>query len=192
VSGANRPLTTRGRLVFGGLFIAMGAFPMWLSVKDPGSVNGPWWLGFVAGGLFAAAGLAVATQETPVGRWVGPLAVGLIFAGFAAIGNWIAFGPGPRACSGGVSFLFFQGSAAAGEMECRVAFGFGAVLLDAILVGGALTGLAKLSGSEAWTRRTESVTKGLLGVVLSPLILLALLLSVFSALKEKLLGRKGA
>jgi hypothetical protein len=171
--------------VVGGLFGGAGLFMVWLATSDPGSVNGPWWLGAAAGAVFAAAGLVAGTQGTSLGKWVSPVAVTVIFLGFAAIGNWIAFGPGPRACSGGISFLFFSGSAAAGDMECRVAFGFGAVILDAALVMGLLTGLARLVGSPVWSRRLEKLGTGVLGVALSPLILLAVLLSVFGAVKDK-------
>jgi len=167
------PLTPRGRWIFGGVFIAVGLFIMGLSVQDPGQVNGPWWLGFAAGGVFAAAGLAVVVQGTPLQAWVGGVAVTAIFLGFAAIGNWIAFGPGPRACTGGISFLFFSGSSNAGEMECRVAFGIGAVILDAGIFMGVMAGLAKLIGSETWAARLKKVGEGVFFVALSPLLLLA-------------------
>ena len=61
-------------------------------------INGPPWLGFLAGGIFAIASLAMIA---------GPLAGGLfgilVLAGLAAIGNGIAFGAGECACSGSIS-----------------------------------------------------------------------------------------
>lgn len=189
---ASAPLSPRARLLVGGLFGGAGLFMVWLAMSDPGSVNGPWWLGASAGAVFLAAGLAAGTQGTSMGVWTGPVAVTVIFVGFAAIGNWIAFGPGPRACTGGISMLFFSASGNAGEIECRVAFGIGAVILDAALVMGILTGAAKLVGSPVWSRRLEKVGKGVLGVALSPLFLLAILLSVFRTVKEKVVAwRKG-
>ena len=182
------PLTPRGRLLVGALFGGSGLFMLWLALSDPSSVNGPWWLGAAAGAVFVAAGLTAGTQGTAVGVWVTPVAVTVIFVGFAAIGNWIAFGPGPRACTGGISFLFFSGSAGAGEMECRVAFGLGAVILDAGLVMGLLTGVARLIGSPVWSRRLEKVGTGILGVALSPLLLLAILLSFFGVAKDKVVA----
>jgi len=169
------------------MFAGMGLFIVWLALSDPSSVNGPWWLGASAGVIFVAAGLAVGTQGTEVGVWTSPVAV--IFLCFAAIGNWIAFGPGPRACTGGISFLFFSGSRGAGEMECRAAFGVGAVILDAALVTGLLTGLARLVGDDVWSKRLEKLGTGILGIALSPLILLAILLSVFQTVKEKAVER---
>jgi hypothetical protein len=50
----------------------------------------------------------------------------LMLAGFAAIGTWIAAGPGPRVCTVG------QGGRAGVEvagLACRVPFGVGAVLV---------------------------------------------------------------
>lgn len=163
---------------------------MGLAATDPSSVNGPWWLGFAAGGVFAAAGLAVGVQETPVGVWVGPVAMGLVLLGFAAIGNWIAFGAGPRACGGGVSFLFFSGSRAVGELECRAAFGVGAVIIDGLLVTSALKGVAKLTGPGAWSGRLDRAADAVLFLALSPVLLLATLLaaaaSFWSAVRERM------
>lgn len=164
--------------MIGGLFGGVGLFIMGLSVADAASVNGPWWLGFAAGVAFAAAGLSVGTQGTPVGRWVGPLAVAGIFVAFAAIGNWIAFGPGPRACTGGVSLLFFSGSRSAGEMECRVAFGIGAVVLNGGLVMGVLVGVGKLVGGPVWPERLKKAGESVFMVTLLPLLLPLLLLTI--------------
>jgi len=167
------PTTVRGRLAVGLLFWGVGFLVMYMSVSHPEQVNGPWWLGFAAGWVFAAAGLAVAVQGTELQTWVGGLAVATLLLGFAAIGNWIAFGPGPRGCSGGISLLFFSGSRSAGEMECRVAFGLGAVILDAILFMGAMSGLARLVGSPRWAARLEKAGKGVFFFALLPLLLLA-------------------
>lgn len=61
-------------------------------------INGPPWLAFVAGGLFFLAGVSIL-----MGR-IGPLASStltvLMLAGFAAIGNWIAFGAGEEPSGG--------------------------------------------------------------------------------------------
>lgn len=167
------PTTLRGRLAVGLLFGGVGFLVMYMSVSRPEQVNGPWWLGFAAGWVFAAAGLSVAVQGTELQTWVGGLAVATILLGFAAIGNWIAFGPGPRGCSGGISTFFFSGTRSVGDLECRVAFGLGAVILDAALFMGAMAGLAKLVGSPRWAARLEKVGQGVLFAALSPLLLLA-------------------
>ena len=175
---ANRPLSSRERLIYGTIFGGVGLFVMWLSVTDAGSVNGPWRLGFAAGGIFGAAGLSIATQGTPVGRWVGPVAVATIFLGFAVLGNWIAFGPGVRACSGGVSFLFFWTSRSVGDLECRVAFGIGAVIVNGALVMGALVGLGKLLGGEVWPERLKRAGESVFMVTLLPVLLPLLLFTI--------------
>jgi hypothetical protein len=158
---------------------------VWLALSDPGSVNGPWWLGASAGAVFVAAGLAAGTQGTFMGVWVNPVAVTVVFLGLASIGNWIAFGAGPRACTGGISVLFFSASGDAGALECRVAFGIGAVILDAALVMGLLIGVARLVGNQVWSQRLEKLGTGILGVALAPLLLLAVLVSFFGVVKDK-------
>lgn len=172
------PLSPRGRLLVSGLFCGVGLLVMGMSAWDPGSVNGPWWLGFAAGAVFACGGLAVGTQGTPVERWVGPAAVGGILVGFAVLGNWIAFGPGPRACTGGVSILVFGASGSAGEVECRAAFGVGAVFINGLLLTFALQGAARAAGSGAAARRLEKAGEAILLLALSPLLFLAAALAV--------------
>jgi hypothetical protein len=66
-----RQLTPRAALVVGLVFVASGIFPM-LAAFDIGplrqeDISGPPWLGFVAGGVFTAAG-AVKTRWT-TGAW---------------------------------------------------------------------------------------------------------------------------
>ena len=90
-------------------------------------INGPAWLGFVAGGVFVVAGLAVIVGPgRPI--WNGLLAL-VTLAGLAALGNWIAFGVGARVCSG--SILFWASNDLAG-WGCRLPFGVGAVITDAV------------------------------------------------------------
>lgn len=190
MSKTQRPLGPRERWIFGGLFVGMGLFIVWLSLSDPSSVNGPWWIGTSAGLVFAAAGMSAGTQGTRAGTWVTPGAVAVVFIGLAAIGNWIAFGAGPRACSAGVSASSLGVSSGAVGMGCRVPFGVGAVILDAIIVMAALMWVARRMENPVWSQRLESVGMGILGVAVSPLILVAILMSAWSVIRERLWGRR--
>jgi len=137
---------------------AMGLFGLDLHPKD----EAPRWIGVCAGAIFVAGGLAVMLQSLPAAkpapdgglspnspRWAQlvSLAFGLsIVGGLAAIGLWIAFGPGERHFSGGASFGGIGvsetlGGTPASEIFGRVVFGFGAVcaclVFALFLVGGA-------------------------------------------------------
>jgi hypothetical protein len=48
--------------------------------------------------------------------------------------NWIAFGPGTRHFSGGLALPFLSVSGRASEWSGRAAFGFGAVLMDVLVL----------------------------------------------------------
>jgi hypothetical protein len=118
------------------------------------NLHGPLWIVFCAGLAFFLGGVAVLIQvlgranangELPAAAptWL-PIAqylVGVvIFAAFAMIGSWIAFGPGARTFSG--SFLFFDATtnAAIG----RTAFGIGAILTWLATIAFAVSGARKL------------------------------------------------
>jgi len=61
------------------------------------------------------------------------LGLGIVGA-LAAVFNWVAFGPGPRSFSGGISIPFVSLSGPQSEWSGRVAFGAVAVLIDAVAV----------------------------------------------------------
>jgi len=129
---------------------AMGALIVLLGGRDPGgdaSLEAPRWvvaaagLSFVLAGAAIIVGYAVAGGGAPDGdlppgtpRWVrvtqSLLGLGIIVA-LAAVGTWVAFGPGPRAFS---VTLPFVGRGPGDETVGRVAFGIGAVLMWIFLV----------------------------------------------------------
>ena len=122
--------------------IVMGAIVM-LAVTGilPGKgARAPFWVGACGGLVFVLAGGALVLRwfaggathdgELPKGSPVWLRAVyallGLMcIAGLAAVGSWVAFGPGVRAFSMSVPFL---GKGPAGEWLGRTVFGIGAVL----------------------------------------------------------------
>ena len=104
--------------------IAMGLYPIALSLDLlPGqdSLNGPPWVGVLAGGVFVLAGIAMLAG--PQARVTHVLAAVLLLS-LAAIGGWIAVAASSAGFSGGVPFLpgWLNVSIA------RVMFGCGALI----------------------------------------------------------------
>jgi hypothetical protein len=155
--------------IFWGLFTAaLGAFIVagasGLFGIDLHPTDGtPQWVGICAGAIFLAGGLAVMLQSLPAAkpmpdgslspdapRWVqgASLALALFIVGsFAAVFLWIAFGPGERHFSGGVSFGGIgvtETFGAANEMFGRVAFGFGAALACVMFIAFLINGARRL------------------------------------------------
>lgn len=154
-----KPLSPKATLGFGLLVAAVGAFVVLqaLGVIPAGRMNAPRWVGVLAGLVFNLAGIAVIlgviggarpNGELPPNAplWVrlGAFLLGLtIFASFAMIGSWIAFGPGARSFSTNVPFLM---SGSANEIGGRIVFGFGAVLTWLCTLGFAVAAGRKLLG----------------------------------------------
>lgn len=173
-------LSAAGRLIFGLLLVLVGLFPV-LATFDigpltPTDINGPPWLGLASGGVFIAAGMAVLAGDTvPALRTVFAL---LVLAGLAAMGNWIAFGAGERACAGTMTFLWFAAESGYAGLACRVPFGLGALIVDALLILTAVMLLQQALGGAPHLARSVKVAQGLLLLVLSPLLLLVLVMAV--------------
>jgi len=168
MSDAHAPLSFRSRLVIGLGMIAFGLLPV-LATFDIGplgaeDINGPAWLGAAAGGTFIAGGLAlIAGPGRPLLNGVlGLAAVG----GLAAIGNWIAFGAGERVC--GASILFWVGEAEG--LGCRIPFGIGAVITNAILLAFAVIILQTACGGPPRLARLRRYAEGLLLLSLAPIL----------------------
>lgn len=145
-----------------------------------GDINGPPWLGFVAGAIFALGGLGVLAGEKARDHPLSWLLVVAVIAGFAAIANWIAFGVGTRQCSVGFSSFVFTSTRAAAEIECRIAFGIGAGLMDAVLVLAVGSALGRLLPG---SRVARFLVRG--GQALVLIALLPILVPVFLFLIAK-------
>lgn len=171
-----KPLTPRGRLWFGLVFVALGIMPMLatfdVGLLGPKDINGPAWLGLASGGAFVAAGLAViAGPDRPL---LNAILVILVVAGLAAIGNWIAFGVGERVCGG--SILFWSGGMSG--LACRIPFGLGAVMTNGILLLLIVIAVQKALGGPPRLDRLRRVAENIMLITLAP-ILLPLLLVLF-------------
>jgi hypothetical protein len=135
------------------LLIGAGVLPV---PGGPKNLHGPLWIVLGTGLAFFLGGAAVILQvlgraneqgelpaQAPFWMRAGQYLIGLaIFASFAAIGSWIAFGPGERAFSG--SFGLFEGNT--GAAIGRTAFGIGAVIVWVATIAFAVSGARKLFG----------------------------------------------
>jgi len=151
----------KSTIACGLLTVAMGAF---LALQTSGLVNvgarpegdAPAWLGVCAGLVFIAGGLAVVLQSLPFAKfargdfsadtptWVRSIMLALVLTivgGLAAIGAWVAFGPGERHFH--VVGMFIGGDKV-DDVLGRFVFGAGTVLTGLIFVVFALTGARRL------------------------------------------------
>ena len=162
------------------MFVAAGLLPM-LAAFDIGplgreDINGPPWLGFVAGGIFAAAGLAlIAGPQAPLANGLFGI---LALAGLAAIGNWIAFGAGVRACSGSISLPWLWNESDLSGLACRIPFGLGALITDAFLCYMVVAMLQKLLGGPPHLARVLKAAEWLILASLAPFLLLLLAIAL--------------
>jgi len=178
-----RQLSPGAALLIGLLLVAAGALPM-LAAWDIGplgraDIHGPPWLGVAAGGSFAAAGLAlICGPQAPLANGLfGVLSV----AGLAAIGNWIAFGLGARACSATLSMSWLWSGTDLAGAACRIPFGLGALITDALLGYMAVSLLQKALGGPPRLARLLKVAEWLILASLAPFLLLLLLLTLLAA-----------
>jgi len=182
-----------------GLFVsAMGLTPMLAALNvipsPDSSFHAPRWVVFLAGSLFFTVGMWILMQAI-VGEnraKVFGAAVGFsVVVGLAFLANWIAFGSGTReGCSSSSSFLGFTSSRAAAELECRAAFGYGALFLDIIIARGICWWLGNKAfpGNRA-AHALEKLSEWAMLVLLLPLILLAFLLQGAKTGSEQLFNR---
>ena len=180
------------------LVAAVGLFPMLDALElFPGSasrMNAPTWVVFLAGGLFFIAGMWVLLQgivgeaaANTVGGGVGLV----IFAGLAAIINWIAFGGGERNdCSSGISGLGFGFERAVAEVECRAAFGWAALLMDFLFLRGTAGWIAQRAPGNRAARVLEKITEWGVGAALLPFILIVAVVTRIRKGWEKLSGKQ--
>lgn len=121
-------------LWFGAIFVLAGGFIAaigagWIEV-EPSSVHAPGWVIQLTGFVFMLGG-AMCYAHVLGERVQNGLAV-LMMVAFAAVFSWVAFGPGERQFSGGVSVGPLSANGRPGEWGGRIAFGFGSVMLWAI------------------------------------------------------------
>lgn len=133
-------IPTAVKWLFGPLLLATGglglAVACGLIAIDPASTHAPRWILGALGLSFVAMGFVLLLDGVaalrPVQGWLGFV----FLVSFAAIFNWVAFGPGERhfttrTGAGGASVTTTM--AEGGEFGGRIAFGVIAVLLDLLI-----------------------------------------------------------
>jgi hypothetical protein len=177
----SQKITPPGNILAGIFCAALGVFPLLATFDigplDHNDINGPAWLGFASGGVFIAAGLAVMLGQSA------PLVTGVLsllaLAGLAAVANWIAFGVGERACSGGVSIGWLWSGGQLSDLSCRIPFGMGAVIVDGFLFVACVTLLQKALGGPPRLARLKKASEIAMIISLSPfLLILAIIMFV--------------
>jgi hypothetical protein len=132
---ATRPLSPRAKVYVGTACAAMGLLTLALGTHSAlGALHAtaddfmyvPAALAFV----FAGVLLALPPERKAVTRLFGAL----LITSFAVTFDWIAFAPGERHFSGGISFGGFGIGARPGELFGRAMFGVGAVIADLVAV----------------------------------------------------------
>jgi hypothetical protein len=109
--------------------VALGWIP--IAAQD---IHAPRWIVGAAGVTFIAGGFApLAARWGPSSVISQTVGAGVVLP-LTLVANWVAFGPGVRQFSGGLSFGFFAVSQRTSEMSGRIAFGIGAILLDILIV----------------------------------------------------------
>jgi hypothetical protein len=139
-------------LWFGALFVVVGLAVIAGMVFSPHGLTVPMWVGLAAASTFVLAGLSVMAQSLGLARLGRSIAI-LVVVGLSVPGFWIMFGSGEMSCSRSVTFLGSESSSTAGDLECRIVFGAGAVLTLAVAVAFAV------AGYRDWTRRPIRPTR---------------------------------
>jgi hypothetical protein len=159
-----KPPSRRATIGLGALAAAIGFYIVLVGVGVlplPGEANAPMWVVMLAGLCFLLGGLGVllpaaVTGETrndgelPAGApdWLRVfqyLLVLTLFAAFAMIGSFVAFGSGTRSFSVSAPFGSTSGGS---EIFGRVAFGVGAIITWLCLILVAVSGWRKLVGRD--------------------------------------------
>lgn len=184
------------RLLLGGLVGVAGLTVVGVGTRvipsDPESLHAPQWVMVAAGGMFAVVGAWIVSAGTRVGEYLGYMVAPLVLTVLLSIAHWVAFGPGARQCSGGIEIPFVSTWRVAGDLECRVAFGYGAVLLDGVLASIGLSTLAERHLEGVPRQLTDVSSKVILVIALAPILVLMVALlapfQLFKAAWSKLTG----
>lgn len=191
---AQRPedMSLWARLLTGGFAAAMGLMIMAMAAGvipvDPSSVHAPPWVIHVAGGMFTLVGLWMVTAGNPVGRALDQVVGPVVLMGLLSILHWVAFGPGVRQCSGGFSIPFLSAWRVTGDLGCRMAFGYGALLFDGLLLGAFLGSWTDAHLEGGWKRVGSGLSATLIVVPLSPFLLILIAAGLARGAWEKLTG----
>jgi hypothetical protein len=160
------PLSPRGAIVFGSLFVLAGLVPILAGLGVVPIQSAPGvrpWVVVAAGSMFVLTGLSLVNNYGPAGglrdgglpvagsrfaaRLAGYLLALAIVGLMCAIFAWIAFGSGERHFSTWLSFAGRPESVASSERSGRLAFGACAAFLAALWALFAVSGARRLRGA---------------------------------------------
>jgi hypothetical protein len=136
--------------------------------------------------MFVGAGLWLPFRHSPGGTRAGQLLGGLVFFVLLIIGNWIAFGPGERECESSISLPFLELEDDNAGLACRMPFGWGAVLMNGIVIVMIGRTLLKHLGASWWASAIEKVGRAVVLIMLSPLVVVVLIAAFASGGKSAL------
>ena len=134
-----------GIFSFGSIFVLVGGIIFLIGADiipvSEDEINAPRWVIMAAGMAFVLVGsltivlrLKQKFSNYPIFKWAyNGLLVAFAFV-FAIPFNWIAFAPGDREFSGSVTLPLISIGGGGSEMGGRLAFGYGAVVMDIIFV----------------------------------------------------------
>lgn len=147
-------------ITLGGYFL-LGGFDLVPLSGAREVLKGPGWIMALCGGSFMLCGLLLLSRGlAPDGKFSGPLpentpfwlravqyaAVVALFGVMAAVGTWIAFGPGTRVFNMSVPWFVPE---AVSEQIGRLAFGAGAAITWFCAIAIAIDGARKLFGRQS-------------------------------------------
>ena len=142
----DKPVSPQGAIAIGSIVAAAGAAIVTVSIFGNGEgFHAPRWVVGACGGAFLVFGGWVAavyalgydparpeeTLPSPVVQ-LAVLVPGILL--FAVPFHWVAFGRGPREFSTTVSIPLLSTTGRASGLSGRIAFGLGALLIDALLL----------------------------------------------------------
>lgn len=143
------PAQKRQPLWVGLSLVALGLAVMAGMALSPQGLNAPFWVAAVAVSAFIFAGISITAHTLGIG-WLNTLANIAVVCALATPGFWILLDPGPKSCTGGFS-LFASGVGGGwfgrpGDLECRLAFGAGAILTALLATALIVSALRRMFG----------------------------------------------
>lgn len=145
-----------GGLWMGLIAMAAGGFIILVSAdiipSDDSAFSAPRWIAGMAGLAFFSAGIILFFRDIRFEffrdkltfRLIQFIVIGVLLTSFAIIPTWIAFGPGDREFSGGISLPFFSMTQDQSAMSGRIVFGCGAFITDTIAIIYWISGFRRL------------------------------------------------
>ena len=135
------PIPPVVKWLFGPLLLAAGALGLAVAFGlirlEPSRTHAPLWIVGAIGVSFAAMGLVLLLDGVEAFKRIRGWLAFVFLVSFAAVFNWVAFGPGERhfttRTSVGSGAIGVTSVAEGGELGGRIAFGVFAVLLDLLI-----------------------------------------------------------